>query len=131
MIQKILTKDIFLAGSDHWNSKFSSNIQCEKKKPLSFFNICKNLQENRQKYVPCIFWAFKSKLQIILEATYIALFFPTLITVFYMYKTIYPYLFLLFSHFVFLFSPSLSYSSRHETYSTISNVLDNFIKNCP
>ena len=45
------------------------------KQPLSFFNISKNLQENRQKnYIFGICWAFKSKLQIILAATYIALF---------------------------------------------------------
>ena len=48
-----------------------------------------------------------------------------------MFSTLHPYLFLLFSHFVFfllfshflfLFWPSFSYSSRHETRSTIYNV---------
>ena len=36
-----------------------------------------------------------------------------------MYNIIYPYLFILFSYFVSLISPSLSYSFRHETHSTI------------
>ena len=48
-----------------------------------------------------------------------------LITVFYMGSIIHPYLSLLFSHFVFLFSP-FSYSSRHETY-TIYNAWFDFI----
>ena len=45
----------------------------------------------------------------------------------YMFSTIHPYLSLLFYHFVLLFSPSFSYSSRHETHSTIYNVWLNFI----
>ena len=39
-----------------------------------------------------------------------------------MFSAIYPYLLLLFSHFVFLFSSSFFFSSRHETHSTIYNV---------
>ena len=41
---------------------------------------------------------------------------------FYMFSTIHAYLSLLFSNFVFLFSPSFSYTSRHETHSTIYDV---------
>ena len=37
-----------------------------------------------------------------------------------MFSAIYPYLFLQFSNFVFLFSPSFSFSSRHEAHSTIT-----------
>ena len=48
-------------------------------------------------------------------------FFLTLRTVFYIFGTIYPYLSLLFSNSVFLFSRSFSYCSRHETHSTIYN----------
>ena len=40
-----------------------------RKTTIQFFNISKNLQENRQKnYIHGIFWAFKGKLQIILIA---------------------------------------------------------------
>ena len=48
-----------------------------------------------------------------------------------MYNIINPYLFLLFSCFVFLFSYSLSYSSHHEAHSAINNVSYNFIANFP
>ena len=58
-------------------------------------------------------------------------FFLTLITFFYMCNTIYPYLVLQLSHFLFSFSLSLSYSSLHETHSIINNVSFNFIANCP
>ena len=58
-------------------------------------------------------------------------FFLTLLTVFYMFSAIYPYLSLLLSHFVLLFSPSFSFSSRHETHSTIYNVWFDFITTCP
>ena len=58
-------------------------------------------------------------------------FFLTLITVFYMFSTIHPYLFLLFSHFLFLFSPLFSYSSCHETHSTIYNVWLDLIATFP
>ena len=53
-------------------------------------------------------------------------FFLTLITVFHIFSAIYSYLSLLFSHFVFLFSPSFSFSSRHETHSTIYSVWFDF-----
>ena len=42
-----------------------------------------------------------------------------------MFNAIYPDLSLLFSHFVFLISPSFSLSSRHETDSTIYNACYN------
>ena len=62
---------------DHWFSKLSANIQCEKSNHSLFLNfpkICKNF--DKKNYVPGISWAFKSKLQIILAATYMALFLP-------------------------------------------------------
>ena len=37
---------ISLTGTYHCNSKLSNNIQFEKYKPLSLFNISENLQEN-------------------------------------------------------------------------------------
>ena len=47
------------------------------KQPLGFLNISETLPEYQQKnYISGIFWAFKSKLQIIHAATYIALFLP-------------------------------------------------------
>ena len=57
-------------------------------------------------------------------------FFLALITVFHMFSAVHLYLFLLFSHFVVLFSPSFSFSSRQETHSTIYNVSFNFITVC-
>ena len=45
-----------------------------------------------------------------------------LITVFYMFSTIYQYVSLLFSHFVSLFASSFSYSSRQETQSIIYTI---------
>ena len=51
-----------------------------------------------------------------------------------MFNRVYQYLFLIFSHFVFLFSPSFSYSSRRETHSAIySNLqcLTRFLNNLP
>ena len=93
------------------------------KQTLSFFNIFEHLYENQQKsYISDIFWAFKMQLQIMHQATYIHCFFLNLINVFYMFSTLHRYLSILFSHFVFLLSPSFSYSSRHGTYSTIYNV---------
>ena len=50
---------------------------------------------------------------------------------FYMFSAIHPYLSLLFSHFVFLFSTCFSYSSCHETHSTIYNVWFDFITTFP
>ena len=47
------------------------------KQPPSFFNISETLPKYQEKnYISGIFWAFKSKLQIIHAATYIALFLP-------------------------------------------------------
>ena len=48
-----------------------------RKRITQFFKIC-NLQKNQQQknYIPGLFCAFKSKLQIILAATCIALFPP-------------------------------------------------------
>ena len=86
--------------------------------------MCKKI--NNKKYIFDIFWTFKSKLRIILAATYIHWFFLTLLIFFSMFNTINPYLSLLFSHFVFLFSPSFSYSSRHETHSTVYNAWFDF-----
>ena len=50
---------------------------------------------------------------------------------FYMFSTMHAYLSLLFSHFVFLFFLSFSYSSIHETHSAIYNVWFDFITTWP
>ena len=61
--------------------------------------ISEKLYENQQKnYISDIFWNFKNRLQITHAATYIPFF--------YLFSTIHPYLSLLFSHLVFVFSPS-------------------------
>ena len=96
----------------HWLEMITEILSClqifsMRKATSLLFKIFKNLQENRQKnHIPGICWAFKSKLQITLAATYSSNNF------FYMYVITHSYLFLLFSHFLFLFSPSLSYSSN-------------------
>ena len=43
--QKILTKYNSLAGTDHWNSKLSTNIHCERNYSafLVFQKICKKI----------------------------------------------------------------------------------------
>ena len=93
---------------------------------LSFPNICK---KNRQKSIFLAYVApLKANYRLFLRLLTLPCFFQTIITVFfYIYNTIYPYLLLLFFHFVFLFSPSLS--SRLETHFTIRNVSYNFIAN--
>ena len=71
---------------------------------LIFQKICKEINK-------------KKLLQIILAAAYIALFLPDSHNCFfYMFSTIYPYLPLLFFHFVFLFSPFLLLFSLRETF---------------
>ena len=102
-----------LARTDHWNSKLSTNIQCEKKNHSAFL-IFQNLQRNQQKnYISDIFWTFKSKLQIIHAVTYIHCFFLTLINVFLYVQyhtcisvsTIFSFCVLIFTFFVLLVSP--------------------------
>ena len=130
---KIASKfTVGMVGIDHWNSKLSTNVHCEKSNHsafLTFQEICKKNQQRN--YISDTFWTFKSKLQIIHAATYIHCFFLTLINVFFMFSTIHLSLSLLFSHFLFLFSPSFSYSSRHKTHSTIYNVSFDFITTWP
>ena len=49
--QKNRQKHISLAGTDHWNSKPSTNIQCKENNHSAFFNISENLQESQQKTI--------------------------------------------------------------------------------
>ena len=83
------------------------------------FLLVSKYKVNKKNYISGIFWTFKSKLQIIHRATYIHSFFLTLINVFYIFSTIHSYLSLLFSHFVFLFSPSFPYSPQDILQFTI------------
>ena len=75
--QKILTKNLF-----HWLEVITEILSFQqifnvRKKNHSLFWIFQKSEKNWQKnYIPGIFWAFKSKLQIILAANYIALFLP-------------------------------------------------------
>ena len=125
--QKILAKDVF-----HWLEVITESLSfLWEQQPLSFLTfpkICKKIDKKT------IFLGYagpvKANYRLFLRLLTLHCFFLTLVTVFYMYNTIYPYLFLLFSHFMFLFSPSLSYTSRHETRSTIYNVSFNFVANC-
>ena len=122
--QKILTKDIF-----HWLKLITEilsflQISSVKKNNHSAFLIFQKICKKTFIHILDL----QSILQRIHAATYIHCSFLTLINVFYMFSTIQPSLSLLFSHFVFLFSPSFSYSSRHETRSTFYNFWINFIK---
>ena len=70
-------RHISLAATDHWNSKLSTNIQCEKNNHSAFLifqKLCQNI--NKKNYISDIFLAFRIKLQIIHAATYIALLLP-------------------------------------------------------
>ena len=113
------TKDIF-----HWLELITDafyKYSVQEKHPLSFCNISETLSEYQQKNdISDIFWSFKSKLQIIHAATYVALFLPDSNNCFFI--CLVPYLSQLFSHFVFLFSSSFSFSSPQDTHSTGYNV---------
>ena len=66
-----------MAGTDNWNSKLSTNIQCKKNHHSAFLvfqKLCQNI--NKKNDISGIFWAFRSKLQIIHGVTYITLFLP-------------------------------------------------------
>ena len=64
-----------LVETDYRNSKLTTNIQCEKKNHSAFSVFRKIVKKiNKNNYTSKIFWTFKSKLQIINAATYIALF---------------------------------------------------------
>ena len=102
------------------------------KQPLSFFNISEGLQESQQqKTIFLTYFGF-------LKANYRSFmrlltlqFLPHSNKCFFICLVPYPYLHLLFSQFVVLFWLSFSYSSRHETHSTIYNVWFNFITTLP
>ena len=73
------------------------------KEPLSVFNISENLSNyQQQKTISGLFWAYKSKLQIIHVATYISLFLPDCNNCFSV--CLVPYLSIIFSFFVFIFT---------------------------
>ena len=112
--------------------KMNWHIFSVRKTTIWFSNISEICQKTKKKiYISGIFWAFKSKLQIIHGATYITLFLPDSNNCFYMFNAIYPYQSQLFFHFVFSSSPSFSFSSRHETHSKIYNVWFDFFTTCP
>ena len=66
-----------------------------------FLKVFQKSTKNRQKnYVPGMFWAFKSKLEIILRTTYIALFLPDINDCFFI--CILPYIHICFYCFLIL-----------------------------
>ena len=105
--QKILTKYII-----HWLELITEILgslqifNVRKTTTQFFFNISKNLQENRQKKTIFMahFGPLKANYRLFLRLLTLHCFFLTLITDFYMFNVVYPYLLLLFSHLVFLFS---------------------------
>ena len=105
--QKILTKDIF-----YWLGVITEilsflEIFSVRKTTPHFLKIFQKSGKKivRKNYIPGIFWAFKSKLQIILVATYIVLILPDTINCFFI--CIIPNIHICFSYFLilFLFSP--------------------------
>ena len=101
-------------GTDHWNSKLSTNIQSDKNNHSVFFNISENLKENQQN---AIFLAYseylKTHYRSFMQLLTSYCLFMTLnrflyvkyhisISVFHYYFTI---LCLYFHHFFLLFSP--------------------------
>ena len=109
--------------TDQWSSKLSTSIQCEKNNHSAFLIFQKIYKKINKKKT--IFLAYFGIL--LLKTNYRkfylhSLFLPALINVFYMFSTVHPHLSLLFSHFVLLYLPSFSYSSRQEIYSTIYNL---------
>ena len=127
--EKILTKDII-----HWLEliteilSFLQIFNVTKTTIQLFQYIWKSSKKKKKKinkkiyiYILDTFWMFKGKLEIIHVTTYISLFLPYFNNCFYMFSTIYPCLSLLFSRFVFVFSPSFSCSSCYETQSTNCN----------
>ena len=102
--KKILTKYVF-----HWLeliTKVLSFLQIHNvRKTNSFFNISETVRMSIKNYIPGIFWAYKRKLQIVHATNYIALFLPDSSNCFFhMFSAIYPYMSLLFSHCVFIFT---------------------------
>ena len=130
--QKILTKDIF-----HWLELITEILSflqtfSVRKTTTRFFKYSqKSARKSTKKAIfKAYFGPLNTKLQIILAATYIPLFLPDTNNCFFMCNTMYPYLFLLFSHFVFIFTFSLLNFSPQNTFCK-SQVSYNFIANWP
>ena len=92
---------ISLAETNYWNPKLSGNIQCDKNNHSDCLIFQKLPEYQKKKWISAIFWAFRNKLHIIHATTYIALFLLDSNNCF--LYTVYPYLSLLFSHFVIFF----------------------------
>ena len=123
LTQKVLTKDIF-----HWLELIPEilsflQIFSVRKTTTPLFQYFRNSTRISTKNQICgIIWAFKSKLQIIHVAIYIALFLPDSNNCFFICLYIPVSLYYSLILLVFLFSPSLSLSFRHQTYSTLYDV---------
>ena len=95
-------RHISLAGTDHLNSKLSTNFQYVKNNHSVFLISPKTCKEiHKKNYIPGICWPFKSKWQIMLAATYIARFLPDSNNFF---ICIIPYTHIYFSYFLILCS---------------------------
>ena len=81
---------------------------------LKIFSLRKATTTFKKKnYISVVFWAFTNELSIIHAATYH--FFLTLITVFHMFSIMFPYLYLPFCVFLFVFISA--YFDCQETHS--------------
>ena len=108
--QKILTEDTF-----HWSLKFWNHwkhfykFSAWENSHSVFVILPKICQKIEKKSIfLAYFGSWKANYRLFIQPITLHCFSLTLTTVLCMYKTIYPYLFLIFSHFEFLFSLSLS-----------------------
>ena len=111
-----------LAGNDHWNSKLSTHIWCEKNNHSAFL-IFQNI--NKKNYISGIFCVFKSKLEINHAAIYIVLFLPDSNNCFFVCLVSYTHIcFYYFIICVFIFTFLILFSPRHilqfTTFDSIS-----------
>ena len=126
-------RHISLAGTNHWNSKLSTNIQYKKNNHSAFLifqKLCQNI--NNKKLYFWHIWAFESKLLIIHAAAYIALFLSYSNNCFFIclvpYIPICLFYFLILCFYFHLLFPSLL-ATRH--ILQFYNVWFNFITTCP
>ena len=128
--QKISTKDII-----HWLELITETLSflqifSVRKTTTQLFKYFRKSARKSKNYISDIVWAFKSKLQIIHQATYIHCFLLNLIMFLYMFSTTHPYLSLLFSHFVFLFC-LLFLTHLATRHIILFTMFDDFITTCP
>ena len=94
-----------------------SNVR---KTATQFWCFQSSVRKSTKKYIfLAYFESFKGNYKLFLQALTLHCFFLTLTTAFYMYNTIYPYLFLLFSNCVFILTFSFILFSPRNTFCNL------------